>query len=111
MALEGITTVIAKESYLDVGQFKIILRKDNEYSTTDYLDLKRAPRVNYQTEAAFPTRVILGHTIPTSQERGRGGGRPSRNSDTVVYRDIYSSARSPGTKNYNLSSWRAPDQW
>ena len=65
VALEGINTVIAKESYLDVGQFKIILRKDTEYLATDYLDLKLAPRVNYQTEAAFPTGVIPGYTIPT----------------------------------------------
>ena len=57
-ALKGINTGIAKESYLDVGQFKIYLRKDTECPTIDYLDLELAPRGNYQTEATFPTRVI-----------------------------------------------------
>ena len=64
-ALKGINAVMAKESYLDVGQFKIALRKDTECPTIDYLDLELAPRGNYQMEAAFPTRVISGHTIPT----------------------------------------------
>ena len=64
-ALKGINTVIAKESYLDVGQFKISLRKDTECPTFDYLDLELAPRGNYKTEAAFSMRVISGHTIPT----------------------------------------------
>ena len=64
-ALEGINTVFAKELYLDVGQSKIPQREDIEYLTLDYLDLELAPRGNYQTEAAFPTRVISGHTIPT----------------------------------------------
>ena len=64
-ALKGINTVIIKESYLDVGQFKIPLRKDTECPTIDYLDLDFAPRGNYQTEAAFPTRVVSGHKIPT----------------------------------------------
>ena len=64
-ALKGINTVIAKESYMDFGQFKIPLRKDTKCPTLDYLDLELAPRGNYQTEAAFPTRVISGDTIPT----------------------------------------------
>ena len=64
-ALKGINTVIAKESYLDVRQFKIPLRKDTECPTLDYLNLELAPRGNYQTEAAFPTRVTSGHAIPT----------------------------------------------
>ena len=63
--LKEIKTVIDKESYLDVGQFKISLREDTECSTTDYLDVELTPRGNYRTEAAFPTRVISGHTIPT----------------------------------------------
>ena len=63
--LKRIDTAIAKEQYLDVGQFKIPLRKDKECSTLDYLDLDRAPRGNYQTETAFPTKVISGHTITT----------------------------------------------
>ena len=65
MALKGINTVIAKESYLDVGQFRIPLHKDTEYPATDYLDLDLAPRGNYQMEAAFPKRIISGHTITT----------------------------------------------
>ena len=64
-ARKGINTVIANKSYLDVDQFKILLREDTECPTIDYLDLELAPRGNYQTEAAFPTTVILGHTIPT----------------------------------------------
>ena len=64
-ALKGINTVIAKESYLDVGQFEIPLRKYRERPTIDYLDLELAQRGNYQTEAAFPTRFISGHTVPT----------------------------------------------
>ena len=63
--LKGINTVIAKESYLDVGQFKLPLRKDTECPTINYLDLELAPRGNYEKETAFPTRVISGHTIPT----------------------------------------------
>ena len=62
-ALKGVNMVIAKESYLDVGQFKIPLHKDVECPTKDYLDL--APRGNYQTGAALPTRFISGHIIPT----------------------------------------------
>ena len=64
-ALKGIYTIIAKESYLDVGQFTIPLRKDTECRTIDYLDLELATKGNCQTEAAFPTRVISEHTIPT----------------------------------------------
>ena len=63
-ALKVMNAVIAKESYLAVGQFKITLRKNTECPTIDYLDLELAPRGNYQTEAAFPTSVILGHKIP-----------------------------------------------
>ena len=64
-ALKGINTPIAKKPYLNVGQFKIPLRKDTECPTTDYLDVDLAPRGNYQTEAAFPKRVFSGHTITT----------------------------------------------
>ena len=63
--LKAINTDIAKESYLYDGQFKILLRKDTECPRIDYLGFELAPRGNYQTEAAFPTRVISGHTIPT----------------------------------------------
>ena len=63
--LKGVNTVIAKESYLGVGHFKISLRKDYECPTKYYLDLELTPRGNYQTKAAFPTRVISGHTMPT----------------------------------------------
>ena len=65
MTLNGVNMVIAKEPYLDVGQIKIPFRKDAGCPTIDYLDLEIAPRGNYQTVAAFSTRVILGHTIPT----------------------------------------------
>ena len=65
VALKGLTKVIAKESCLDVGQFKIPLHTDTECPTIDYLDLDLAPRGNYQTEAVFSTRIISGHTIPT----------------------------------------------
>ena len=64
-ALKEINTAIAKESYLDVGQFKIPLRKDTEGPTLDYLDLELAPRGNYKTEVEFLTRAISGHTMPT----------------------------------------------
>ena len=67
VALKGVNTVIAKESYIQVGQFKIGLRKGTESPTIDYLDLERTQRGNYQTEAVFPTRVISGHTIPTGR--------------------------------------------
>ena len=55
----------AKESYLNLVQFKIPLRKDMECPTINYLNLELAPRVNVKTEAAFPTRVMSGHEIPT----------------------------------------------
>ena len=64
-AFKGKCTAIAKESYLDVCQFNIPLRKDTEYPTIDYLDLELPPRSSCQTEAAFPTKVISRHTIPT----------------------------------------------
>ena len=35
-ALKGVNTVIAKESYLHVGQFKIPLRKNTDCPTIDY---------------------------------------------------------------------------
>ena len=63
--LKRVNTIIAKESHLDIGQFKISLRKDTDFSTTAYLNLEFTPRGNYQTEAAFPTMVISGHAIPT----------------------------------------------
>ena len=63
-ALKEINTIIAKESYLDVGQFKITLRKDMErHIRLPRLEL--AQRGNYQMKQAFSTRVISGHTIPT----------------------------------------------
>ena len=48
VALKGINIVIAEESYLCIGKFKIPLRKDTDYPTVDYLDLELAPRGNYQ---------------------------------------------------------------
>ena len=62
-AFRGVSTIIAKKSYLGVGEFKIPLRKDTECPTTDYLDVELAPRGNYQKEAACPMRVISGYTI------------------------------------------------
>ena len=41
------------------------LSKDTDYHTIDYLDFEFTPWCNYQTEAAFPTRFISGHTLPT----------------------------------------------
>ena len=64
MVLKEVNRVTAKEQYLNVGQFKIPLRKDTECSTIDYIDLEHASRDNYQSEAVFPTGAILGHTIP-----------------------------------------------
>ena len=123
-ALKGINTVIANISYLDVDQFKVLVRKDTECPTIHYLDLEPASRGNYQTEAAFPTTVISGHTIPTgsalasrllrwlttSQERGHGGDHPSCNNGTAVYHSFYGRARSPGATYYSFS-WRLFDQW
>ena len=63
-ALQGANTIIAKEPYLDVGQFKIPLRKDTDYPTINY-NLELATKGNHQTEVAIPTRVISEHTIPT----------------------------------------------
>ena len=60
-ALNRENTVIPKEPYLDIGHFKISLRKN----TIDYLDLKLTTRGNYQMGAAFLTRVISGRTVPT----------------------------------------------
>ena len=53
----------------------------------------------------------VGSGLPTSQERGHGGGRSSRTSGTIVYFDIFGGARSPGATDYSFSSGRAPDQW
>ena len=65
VVLKGLNTVSTKESYLDVGQFKILLRQDMVCPTMNYLDLELAPRGDYQTEAASPMNVISGYTIPT----------------------------------------------
>ena len=64
-ALKGVNTIIIKKSYLYDGQFKIPLQKDTDCPTIDYLDLELAPRGNYQTGAAFPTRFIAGYATPT----------------------------------------------
>ena len=50
---------------MDIAQFAIHLRKDTDWPIIDNLNLELAPRDNYQTEAAFLTRVILGHKLPT----------------------------------------------
>ena len=65
VACKGIYTVITKEAYLGVGQFKIALLKDTDCRTIGHLDLELTRRGNYQREAAFPTGVISGHTMPT----------------------------------------------
>ena len=46
----------------------------------------------------------VGSGLPTSQDRRHGGGRPSRNSGTAAYRNIYGSARSSGATDYSFSS-------
>ena len=53
----------------------------------------------------------VGSGLPTSQERGCGGGCPFRNSCTAVNRYNHVGARSPGAMEYSFSSWRGPDQW
>ena len=73
-------------SYLDVGQFKIPLRKNTGCPAIDYFDLELAPRSNYQTEAEFPTRA-------------------SRNSGKAVHGDIYGGVRSPAATNCSFSYW------
>ena len=40
VVLNGVNTVIAKKSYLDVGQFKILLRKNTNFPTIVYLNLE-----------------------------------------------------------------------
>ena len=60
-----VNRLIAKEPYVDVGHFKIPLRKNTDSSTTDYLDLELAPRGNYSTEAVVLTRVVSGNAILT----------------------------------------------
>ena len=64
-ALKGINTAIAKE-YRTCTRWSVqnISTQDTECPTLDYLDRELAPRGNYQTEAAFPSRVISGHTVP-----------------------------------------------
>ena len=62
--LKGVNTTIVKQSYLDIRLFKIPLRKDRDCPIIDYRDLELAPRSNYQTEVAFPTSVISGHSLP-----------------------------------------------
>ena len=64
-ALKGVYTVIAKQSYLEVGQFYISLGKDTDCSISNYLNVELVPGGNYQIEAMFPTRIISGPTIPT----------------------------------------------
>ena len=76
---------IAKESYSNVGQFKIPLRKDTECPTIDYLDLDLAPKqlpnrssVSDEGHLGAHNTDGVGSDLPTSQERSYGGGRPSR---------------------------------
>ena len=82
--------------------------------TLDYLDLELAPRGNYRNGSSVLDEGHLGiyntygvgSGLPTSQARGHGGGHPSRNSGTAVYRNIYGSATSSGATDYSFSSWR-----
>ena len=46
-------------------QFNTPPYKGADCPATDNFDLELAPRDNYQTEAAFSTMFIAGHTIPT----------------------------------------------
>ena len=41
-AVKGVNMVIAKRSYLDLGDFKVLLRKDGYCCTLDHLDLTTA---------------------------------------------------------------------
>ena len=76
--------------------------------------LRACPEGQLPNESSVPDEGHLGaHNthgvgsgLPTSQGRGHGGGRPSRNTGTVVYHNIYGSAT-----DYSFSSWHAPDQW
>ena len=49
--------------------------------------------------------------FPTSQERGHGSGRPSRNSGAAVYRNIYGGASFPGATKYRFNSRCVHDRW
>ena len=101
VALIGVNTVITKISYLNVGHFKMPLRKDTDCPTTDYLDLELAPRGNRQTKAAFPTRVLSGNTIPTgsalaSRRRRSGAMEVVATLVIVPWLFIATSAVAPG---------------
>lgn len=48
--------VIAARSFLDLGKFKVSLRKDGLSSTLNHLDLTVPPK-SVETEGAFPTEL------------------------------------------------------
>ena len=64
-ALKWVNTITVKQSYFDVVHFKVPLRIKPYCPTIFYPNLDLTPRCNHQTEATFPTRVILGHSLPT----------------------------------------------
>ena len=53
-AAKGVDMVIAKHSYLDLGDFTVPLRKDNHCATLNHLDLTTAS-ASQATKTAFPT--------------------------------------------------------
>ena len=116
-ALKGVNTVISKESYLDIGLFRFLYAKipNALQHTTSTSSLpgggttkqeQRSQRgssrgIQYRRGRLWP---------PDFSGVGHGGGCPSPNSVTTVYRDIYGGARSSGATDYIFGAWRAPDQ-
>ena len=115
VVLREVNIVIAKESYLDVGQFEIPLRKDTNCPTIDYPSLELAPRdhgtVPDDGHLGAHNTDGVGSGLPTPRERDHGGGGASRNSGTTVHRDNDGGARSSSATEFSFSSWRAPGQW
>ena len=116
VSLKGVNMIIAKQSYLDVGQVQVPIRKDTDCPPIDYLGLKLAHPPN---GSSAPDEGYLGalttdgvdYGLPSYQEQSLGDGCLSHNRGTAIHRDIYGGARSLSATDYqyNFSSWRSPN--
>ena len=74
MTVKRVSTIVAKDTSLKVGQFKIPLCKDVNCPTIDYLDLELTGPDEGHLGAHHTDKI--GSGLPTSQEREHGGNRP-----------------------------------
>ena len=117
VALKGVNTIIAKQSYLNVGQFNNTSSEKTVTAPPSTTSNSSLPQP--QNRSSVPDEGHLGALptdeadfgLPPSQERGHGDGCRSRNFGKAVHRDIYGGVRYPGTTDDSFSCRRATRQW